>query len=183
MASNGVPLVWIDLEMTGLDADHCHILEIASLITDGDLNILAEGPNLVLHQDEDQLSTLSDWSREHFTASGLIERARASTVSLADAELATLEFVARHCPQSKSPLCGNSIHSDRAFLARHMTRLHDWLHYRNVDVSTVKEIARRWYGPSFQPPKKADSHVALTDIRESVAELRYYRDTFFIPRG
>ncbi len=183
MNGNGVPLVWIDLEMTGLDADHCHILEIASLITNGDLEILAEGPNLVLHQTEDQLTTLSDWSRERFTQSGLIDRARASTVSLEAAETATLEFVARHCPQRKSPLCGNSIHSDRAFLARHMPLLHDWLHYRNVDVSTVKEIARRWYGPRFQPPKKADSHVALTDIRESVAELRYYRDTFFVPRG
>lgn len=174
------PLVWIDLEMTGLDPDRCHILEIATLVTTGDLEVLAEGPHLVIHPDEAALATLSAWSRETFTASGLLARAAASRVTLAQAQDATLAFLAAHCPPRTSPLCGNSVHTDRAFLWRHMRRLHDFLHYRNVDVSTLKEILRRWYPRRWHPPQKANSHRARSDVRESIEELRYYRRTFFV---
>ena len=176
--ANRSPLVWIDLEMTGLDPERCHILEIATIVTDGDLETIAEGPNLVVHQDEVALETLSDWSREHFTESGLLDRVRASEVSLGEAEARTLAFVKEHADERASPLCGNSIHMDRAFLRKHMRELHDFLHYRNVDVSTWKELLRRWYPDRYDPPSKKGRHVALADIRESIAELRYYRDTF-----
>jgi oligoribonuclease len=175
-------LVWIDLEMTGLDPDVCHILEMSTLITDAALAIVAEGPTLVIHNDEAQLETLSDWSRETFTESGLLERVRTSTVGLAEAEALTLEFVAAHCTPRSAPLCGNSIHTDRFFLWRHMRSLHDHLHYRNVDVSTLKEVLRRWWPDRYAPPPKAGLHDAAADIRESVAELRYYRDAFMGPR-
>ncbi len=175
-------LVWIDLEMTGLDPDHCFIIEIASLVTDVDLEIVAEGPNLVAHNTEEELHSLSEWSRATFSKSGLLDRVRASEIGTAEAEAVTLEFLARHVKAGASPLCGNSVHNDRAFLWRHMRKLHDFFHYRNVDVSTVKDLVRRWYPARFSPPKKADSHQALADIRESVAELRYYRQTFFVPQ-
>jgi oligoribonuclease len=171
-------LVWIDLEMTGLDPTACHILEIATVVTDPRLDVVAEGPVLVIHQDEEAMKTLSDWSREHFTVSGLIDRSLASDVSLAEAEAATLSFVQEHCTKDTAPLCGNSVHTDRTFLWHYMRSLHDFLHYRNVDVSTLKELFRRWYPDRYQPPKKAGSHEAKTDIHESIAELRYYRDTF-----
>ena len=174
-------LVWIDLEMTGLDPDRCHILEIATIVTDGDLNVLAEGPDLVVHNSEAQLATLSDWSRETFTKSGLLERVRASEVDGAQAERLTLEFVQAYCLPRTAPLCGNSIHTDRAFLYRGMRSLHDHLHYRNVDVSSFKEVLRRWYPRAYAPPPKAGLHQALADIRESIEELRYYRATFLRP--
>ena len=176
------PLVWIDLEMTGLDPDRCHILEIATVVTDADLEVLAEGPDLVVHQDEVALETLSDWSREHFTASGLLARVRASPVSLADAEAETLAFVKSHAAHRTAPLCGNSIHMDREFLRRHMRALHDHLHYRNVDISTLKELLRRWYPGRYDPPEKQKRHEARADVLESIRELRYYRDRFFVPR-
>jgi oligoribonuclease len=175
-------LVWIDLEMTGLDADRCTILEIATLVTDSELNVLAEGPELVIHNDEVQLESLSDWSRDTFTRSGLLDRVRASTVDVAEAERRTLAFVRAYSPERASPLCGNSVHTDRQFLYRHMRALHDHLHYRNVDVSTVKELLRRWYPDRYAPPPKAGLHEALADIRESIRELRYYRDAFIAPR-
>jgi oligoribonuclease len=168
----------MDLEMTGLDPDRCHILEIATLVTDDDLEIVAEGPDLVVHQDEAALETLSDWSREHFTKSGLLERVRASSISYADAEAQTLAFLEAHTTARASPLCGNSVHTDRAFLWRRMRGLHDFLHYRNLDVSSFKEALRRWFPTRWAPPEKAGRHVALLDIKESVAELKYYRDTF-----
>ncbi|MSR75637.1 MAG: oligoribonuclease [Planctomycetes bacterium] len=180
MADFTSPLVWIDLEMTGLDSDRCHIIEVATLITTGTLELVAEGPNLVIRLNDEELSTLSDWSRDHFTRSGLIERSRNSPVSLAEAEAHTLKFVSAHCSKGTSPLCGNSVHNDRAFLARRMPALHDWLHYRNVDVSSIKEVGRRWFGNGCAPPKKSDKHEALEDIRESVAELRWYRDHLFV---
>jgi oligoribonuclease len=174
-------LVWMDLEMTGLEPETCHILEIATIVTDGNLRVLAEGPDLVVHNSEAQLETLSDWSRKTFTKSGLLDRVRAATVDCAEAERLTLEFVAEHCDSGSAPLCGNSIHTDRAFLYSRMRTLHDHLHYRNVDVSSFKEVLRRWYPKDYSPPKKAGLHEALADIRESIAELRYYREAFVAP--
>jgi len=171
----------MDLEMTGLDPDVCHILEIATVVTTADLEVVAQGPALVIHNDEAQLATLSDWSREHFGASGLLGRVRASPVTLADAEALTLTFLREHCVERTSPLCGNSIHTDRAFLWRRMRRLHDFLHYRNVDVSTLKEVLRRWYPRRYAPPPKSETHEALRDVHESIEELRHYRQTFFRP--
>lgn len=177
MATDG-PLVWIDLEMTGLDPDRCHVIEIASIVTNDDLEILAEGPSLVVHQDEAALETLSDWSREHFTRSGLLDRVRTSSVGNDEAEERTLAFLGAWTKPGASPLCGNSVHTDRAFLWRRMRRLHDFLHYRNVDVSSWKEALRRWFPTRYAPPAKAGRHEALADLHESIAELRYYRETF-----
>ena len=174
-------LVWIDLEMTGLEPERCFILEIATIITTGGLEVIAEGPALVIHNGAAELQTLSDWSLETFTQSGLLERVRASPIDAAEAERQTLEFVRAHCPARSAPLCGNSIHTDRAFLYQHMRTLHDHLHYRNVDVSSFKEVLRRWYPASYAPPPKAGSHEALADIRESIEELRYYRQAFLKP--
>lgn len=175
-------LVWIDLEMTGLDPDQCHILEIATIVTTANLEVLAEGPVLVVHNDERQLASLSDWSREHFTANGLLDRVRASGVDAREAEAQTMAFLQDWTLPRQSPLCGNSIHTDRHFLWRHMRQLHDHLHYRNVDVSTIKEVVRRWYPRQIDPPAKAGLHEALADIRESIQELKYYRDAFIAPR-
>lgn len=183
MGSRSTHLAWIDLEMTGLDPDRCHILEIATLVTTQDLELVAEGPNLVIHLGEPELATLSDWSREHFTASGLLARSRASTITCAEAEEATLAFLARHTDPRSSPLCGNSVHTDRHFLYTRMRRLHDHFHYRNVDVSSWKEMLRRWYPGRYAAPPKAGTHEALADVRESVAELRYYREAFLPAAG
>jgi oligoribonuclease len=169
----------MDLEMSGLDPDRCHILEIATVVTEDDLTVVAEGPDLVIRVGEEELATLSDWSRKHFGESGLLARAQSSPVTLADAEERTLAFLREHCAPRSSPLCGNSIHMDRHFLWRRMRRLHDFLHYRNVDVSTVKEVLKRWYPTRYAPPPKAESHAALADVRESIEELRYYRRAFF----
>jgi oligoribonuclease len=176
-------LVWIDLEMSGLDPDRCVILEVATVVTDEDLNVVEEGPDLVVHHDEEALETLSDWSREHFGKSGLLDRVRASPLGVAEVEARTLEFLRRHVAPRTSPICGNSVHMDRHFLWRRMRALHDFFHYRNLDVSTLKELLRRWYPGRFSPPEKAGAHVALEDVRESIAELRYYRDAFFSADG
>jgi len=183
MGDRRTNLAWIDLEMTGLDPDACFILEVATLVTTEDLDLVAEGPTLVVHLDEQQLTTLSDWSRDTFGASGLLDRVRASTVTAQDAEEQTLAFLRKHTDVRASPLCGNSVHTDRQFLWRHMRRLHDHFHYRNVDVSSWKELLRRWYPGRYAPPMKAGSHVALADVHESVAELRYYRDAFLPPNA
>jgi len=172
-------LVWMDLEMTGLDPEADTILEIATIITDANLNILAEGPNLAIHHPDTVLDAMNDWCREHHGASGLSARVRQSDITLAEAEARTLAFIARHVPQGASPLCGNSIHQDRRFLVRHMPELEAWLHYRNIDVSTIKELARRWY-PALKPPLKKGSHLALQDVRESIAELAFYRRRLFV---
>ena len=173
-------LVWIDLEMTGLDPAHHHIIEIATLITDGSLEIVAEGPDLVIHQPDSVLEGMNEWCTEHHTASGLVDKVRASTVSLAEAEARTLELVQAWCTAETAPLAGNSIHVDRFFLRHHMPKLEAHLHYRNVDVTSIKELARRWLPKTFaKAPRKSDSHRALDDIRESIAELRFYRDNVF----
>jgi oligoribonuclease len=172
------PLVWIDLEMSGLDPDTCQILEIATLITDGDLNLLAEGPDLVVHAPDSVLDAMDAWCTQQHGSSGLTAQVRASTITLADAEARTLEFIRAHCPPGRSPLCGNSIGHDRRFLIRHMPQLAGFLHYRSVDVSSIKELARRWY-PDLVPFRKGETHRALDDIRESIAELRHYREHIF----
>jgi oligoribonuclease len=173
-------LVWMDLEMTGLDPDSDTILEMAILITDAELNIVAEGPSIAIHQDESVLSAMNDWCKEHHGASGLSTRVRQSDTDMLTAESMALDFVRRFVPERTSPLCGNSIHQDRRFLARHMPKLEAYMHYRNIDVSTIKELARRWYA-GISPPTKRSAHLAMDDIRESVAELAYYRQTVFVP--
>lgn len=171
-------LVWIDMEMTGLDPEKDRILEIAVLVTDPDLNILAEGPNLAVFQPEEVLAGMDEWNRTHHGRSGLLDRVRGSAETVELAESKVLAFCARHLPPKTSPLCGNSIGQDRRFLVRYMPALHDFFHYRNVDVSTVKELVRRWY-PSLPTFQKAENHLALADIRESVGELRHYREHVF----
>jgi len=172
-------LVWMDMEMTGLDPDTNTILETATLITDDSLEVVAEGPVLAIHHPERVLEAMDQWNREHHQASGLTQRVRASTLSMADAEAQTLAFVTRYCRERSSPLCGNSIWQDRRFLARYMPALEAYLHYRIIDVSTVKELVRRWYPHGPQPPEKHHAHLALNDIRESITELRFYRQHYF----
>ncbi|NKN33808.1 oligoribonuclease [Marichromatium bheemlicum] len=169
-------LIWIDLEMTGLDPDTDRILEIATIVTDTQLEVLAEGPVIAIHQSEAQLATMDEWNREHHGASGLIERVRLSAQDEAAAERATLEFLADLVPAGTSPLCGNSICQDRRFLARWMPRLEGFCHYRNLDVSTLKILAQRWAPEVAAGVRKASRHLALDDIRESIEELRYYRE-------
>jgi oligoribonuclease len=168
-------LIWMDLEMTGLNPDRDRILEIATLITDSQLQVLAEGPVMAIHQDDAILVDLDDWNREHHGASGLLERVRLSPHSVRDAEVATLDFLARYVPSGASPLCGNSICQDRRFLARWMPRLEAYCHYRNLDVSTLKILAQRWAPEVASSFKKESRHLALDDIRESIDELRHYR--------
>ncbi len=175
---NADRLVWVDLEMTGLDPADCAIVEIATLVTDGALEILAEGPELVIHQPEEALAKMQPVVVQMHTRSGLIDRIRASNVSLAEAERATAEFVAAHVEPGTSPLCGNSVWKDKQFLERYMPAVTSQLHYRIVDVSTVKELARRWY-PGTVAPKKQELHRAMGDIKESIEELRFYRANLF----
>ncbi len=175
-------LVWMDLEMTGLDPAVNVIVEIATIITDDELNIIAEGPDLVVHATEEQLAIMDPVVVEMHTKSSLLDQIRASTVSLEEAGRLTLEFIKQHVPEArKVPLCGNSIGMDRRFLAAYLPDIENHLHYRSVDVSSVKELVRRWY-PSVlnELRQKQGSHRALDDIRESVAELRYYREKVFV---
>lgn len=175
-------LVWLDLEMTGLDPYRERILEIAAVVTSAELEVVAEGPSLVVHQPDEVLDGMGPWCTEHHGASGLTERVRASTLGEEEAERQILEFVAAHCAEATAPLAGNSVHTDRAFLARYMPRLDGYLHYRIVDVSTVKEVVRRWYPSVFsRRPRKKSTHRALDDIVESIEELRFYRDRVFRP--
>ena len=173
-------LVWMDLEMTGLSPEHDTILEIATLITNNELEVLATGPVFAIHHPEPVLRSMDEWNQEHHRASGLVERVTASKTSMAAAEAETLSFVKRYCRERSSPLCGNSVCQDRRFLARHMPLLEAYLHYRNLDVSTVKELVRRWYPTGPEPPEKKHAHIALDDIRESIEELRFYRGKFFV---
>lgn len=168
-------LIWIDLEMTGLDTDRDSIIEIATLVTDSELNVLAEGPEIAIHHPVERLQAMDDWNRETHTRSGLWQRVVESQVSMAEAEARTIEFLKAWAPAGKSPMCGNSICQDRRFLAREMPALERYFHYRNLDVSTVKELAKRWAPQVAQGLKKNGAHTALSDIRESVAELAYYR--------
>ena len=175
-------LVWVDMEMTGLNPLQDQILEIATLITDSELNIIAEGPNLAVFQPEEVLARMDDWNQSHHGGSGLLDRVRASSESVASAEKKTLAFVALHCKAKTSPLCGNSVWQDRRFLDRLMPDLNNHFHYRIIDVSSIKELARRWY-PNLPPLAKKETHLALADIRESLEELRYYRRSFFLPNS
>ena len=168
-------LIWIDLEMTGLDPDTDSIIEIATLVTDKQLNLLAEGPELAIRHPLERLQAMDDWNRNTHTRSGLWDRVLHSTVDMAAAERATLDFLAAWVPAGKSPICGNSICQDRRFLHRCMPQLERYFHYRNLDVSTLKELARRWSPPIARGNAKASAHTAMADIRESVEELRYYR--------
>jgi oligoribonuclease len=176
MAVSENNLVWIDLEMTGLDPQNDRIIEIATVVTDADLNELAEGPVLAIHQPDEVLAAMDEWNTRQHGQSGLTERVRASHVDAASAERATVEFLAAWVPQGASPMCGNSICQDRRFLARLMPSLEGWFHYRNLDVSTLKELARRWAPAVYKGFTKDSSHLALQDIRDSIAELRYYRE-------
>ncbi|HJS21820.1 MAG TPA: oligoribonuclease [Steroidobacteraceae bacterium] len=174
-------LIWIDLEMTGLRPDVDHIIEIATLVTDKHLRVLAEGPSLAIHQPDGVLELMDDWNRRQHGASGLIARVRASTISVADAERRTLLFLGQFIEPGASPMCGNSICQDRRFLVRHMAELERFFHYRNLDVSTIKELARRWAPQVAAGFTKPSSHIALEDIRDSVRELQYYRERLFAP--
>ncbi|PTQ89326.1 oligoribonuclease [Agitococcus lubricus] len=172
-------LIWIDLEMTGLNPDTDRIIEIATIITDANLNILAEGPMMAIHQKDTVLNAMDEWNTRQHGQSGLTERVRRSTITEADAEAQTIEFLSRFVDPKKSPMCGNSICQDRRFLYRTMPKLEAFFHYRNLDVSTVKELARRWRPEIMSGFSKESSHLALNDIRDSISELRYYREYFF----
>lgn len=172
-------LAWLDLEMTGLDPDKDTILEIATIVTDSALKVIGEGPCLAIHQPEEVLSGMDPWCVEQHGKSGLTERVRKSAVTMEEAQARTLEFVARHCPEKAAPLCGNTIGQDRRFLVRYMPRLHDYFHYRSIDVSTVKELVLRWYPEAKYSYSKSKQHVALEDVKESIAELQHYRKTVF----
>jgi len=178
MTASKQNLVWMDLEMTGLDPEQETIIEIATIITDGDLNIIAEGPSIVVHQPDHLLDGMDEWNTAHHGDSGLTAKVKASTTSMHHAERQTLDFIKQYVPAQTSPLCGNSIHQDRRFLVPYMPELEAYLHYRNIDVSTIKELARRWYPNDKAPIKKAE-HLALADIRESINELRWYREKLF----
>lgn len=172
-------LVWMDLEMTGLDPERDTIIEIATVVTDAQLAIVAEGPVLAIRHEDAVLDAMDQWNREHHGASGLLERVRSSDVDLAEAERRTLDFVRQHAAERAAPLCGNSIWQDRRFLARYMPTLEAYLHYRIIDVSSIKELVRRWYPDRTLVPEKKNSHLALDDVRESIDELRHYRREIF----
>lgn len=177
----GEQLIWIDLEMTGLSPENDAIIEIATVVTTSELEVVAEGPNLAIHQPEAVLERMDDWNRRQHGNSGLAARVRASSISTAEAENRTLTFLAAHLPPGASPMCGNSVCQDRRFLARHMPRLERFFHYRNLDVSTVKELARRWAPSLSSGLTKESAHLALADIHESIRELRYYRARLLAP--
>jgi len=178
MAGNDSNLIWIDLEMTGLDPERDRIIEIATLVTDANLNILAEGPVMAVHQSDAQLALMDDWNVRTHTGSGLVERVKASPYDDNEAQRKTIEFLQQWVPAGKSPICGNSVGQDRRFLFKYMPELETYFHYRYLDVSTLKELARRWKPEVLGGFKKQNTHQALDDIRESVAELAYYREHF-----
>lgn len=175
---NEFNLVWIDMEMTGLDPDRDRVIELAAIVTDPNLNVLAEGPVFAIHQSDEVLDGMDAWNKGTHGRSGLIDRVKASTVDEAQAATEMIAFLQRYVPAGKSPMCGNSICQDRRFMARHMPTLEAFFHYRNLDVSTLKELCRRWRPELIAGFKKHQLHTALADIRESVEELRYYRQHF-----
>jgi len=177
----GKYFVWLDLEMTGLDPERYTIIEIATIITDDQINVVATGPDLAIAQSTEALRTMEAWSKKTHQKSGLIDRVRGEGVPLKEAEEQTLEFVRRYCSEKQSPLCGNSIWHDRRFLIKYMPTLHNHFHYRNIDVSTIKELVQRWYPQGASPLKKKAAHRAMDDIQESISELLFYRATYFKP--
>ena len=178
MAQDSQHLIWIDMEMSGLNPETDRVLEIAIVITDGQLNTVAEAPVLVVHQDDDVLARMDDWNKSTHAKSGLIDRVRASTLTDAQVEDRMLAFVSDHVPPRVSPMCGNSVHQDRRFLVRYMPKLEEFFLYRNLDVSTLKELVRRWKPGLMAGLAKQGKHEALADIHESIDELRYYREHF-----
>lgn len=171
-------LVWIDLEMTGLNPDTDLIIEIATIVTDANLNILAEGPVLAIHQSDDVLNGMDEWNTRTHGKTGLTERVRNTSTTVEEAEQQTIDFISQYCVRNKSPLCGNTICQDRRFMFRHMPKLEAWVHYRNLDVSVLKELAKRWRPDVLDGIEKKNTHKALDDIRESIEELRHYREVF-----
>ncbi len=172
-------LVWIDLEMTGLDPEKERIIEMATIVTDSELNVVAEGPVIAIHQSDSLLDAMDEWCTKTHGENGLTQRVKDSKVSEREAEQETLEFLKQYLEPGKSPLCGNSIGQDGRFLVKYMPELEGFFHYRNLDVSTIKELARRWRPDVLAGVKKKGSHLALDDIRDSINELRHYRETFF----
>ncbi len=178
MAQNENRLVWLDMEMTGLDPEKERIIEVAVVVTEPDLTVVAEGPVLVVHQPDSLLDAMDSWNTSTHGKSGLTDKVRASTISEAQAEQMLVEFLAQHVPAGKSPLCGNTISQDRRFMFRYMPKLEAFFHYRNLDVSTLKELARRWRPDVYKGFDKKSRHEALADIYESIQELKYYREHF-----
>lgn len=173
--SNKSHLIWIDLEMTGLDPVKDRIIEIATIVTDQELEIVAEGPSIAVHQNEKILMAMDDWNTEHHTNSGLWKRVLESDISVREAEMLTIEFLQEHVPIHSSPMCGNSICQDRRFLAKTMPKLENYFHYRQIDVSSIKELIRRWNPQLLDGFSKTGQHLALADVEESIKELKYYR--------
>jgi oligoribonuclease len=174
-------LIWVDLEMTGLNPEKERIIEMAIIITDSQLNILAEAPVLAIHQSDGLLNSMDAWNTKQHNSSGLVERVRKSTITEAQAEAAMLEFLRQYVPAGKSPMCGNTIYQDRRFLVKYMPELERYFHYRLLDVSTLKELALRWAPRVYNGLQKESTHLALDDVRDSIAELKYYRDMLFNP--
>ena len=181
MSDKKTNLIWIDLEMTGLDTVQDEIIEIATLVTDSQLNVIAEGPMLAIHQPDKLLDAMDEWNTRQHGKSGLTQRVKDSKLSTQDAERMTLEFLAEHVDAGASPMCGNSICQDRRFMARLMPELEEFFHYRNLDVSTLKELGNRWAPQVMAGYKKESSHLAMNDIKDSIAELQYYREHLFKP--
>jgi oligoribonuclease len=178
MAQDPTALVWLDMEMTGLDPDRDRVIELAMVITNGQLELVAESAVWAVHQPDAVLDAMDEWNKKTHGKSGLIERVKTSALGEAEVEAQALEFLKRHVPAGKSPLCGNSICQDRRFMARHMPKLEAWFHYRNLDVSTLKELCKRWKPEIAKGVKKGGKHEALADIHESIEELKYYREHF-----
>lgn len=178
MPQDSKNFIWIDLEMTGLNTDTDRIIEIATIVTDSNLNIIAEGPVLAIHQPEEVLNGMDDWNKKQHGGSGLLDRVRNSMVTEVEAERQTLEFLSHHVPPNSSPMCGNSICQDRRFLHRSMPQLERYFHYRNLDVSTLKELAMRWSPTIAMGFNKNSSHLALDDVRNSIREMQYYQQHF-----
>ncbi|MFK3978173.1 oligoribonuclease [Shewanella vesiculosa] len=179
MAVDANNLIWVDLEMTGLEPAVDRVIEIATLVTDQDLNIIAQGPVLAIYQTDDVLAGMDDWNQKHHGESGLIERVRASKCSEQDAIAQTIDFLSQYVPKGASPMCGNSIGQDRRFLNKYMLELEEYFHYRNIDVSTIKELVRRWSPETMNGFSKKNTHQALEDIKESIAEMQFYRSEVF----
>ena len=175
-------LVWLDLEMTGLYPEKDTILEIATIITDSDLKVVCEGPVMAIRQPEEVLARMDPWCVEHHGSSGLTQRVRESLIGMQEAENQTLGVIQKYCPEKNAPLCGNSIHQDRRFLVRYMPHINSYLHYRMIDVSSLKELVNRWYPEDTYPNPKVHTHLALDDVREAIAELAYYRERVFKKR-